>query len=180
MKKIIEALFLSVFSLVVVTGYAQEQQSFPAAWQGEWKGNLEIFGPQGKVNQVAMELHILPTDSADFSWTIFYGEDKAIGKRDYLIRLVDEKAAHFEVDEQNSIFLDAYLLGDKLIERFEVQGNMLSATTEKVDGKLIFEVFSGPLGEPRVTGGEMQGEESIPEVKSYRVNVRQKAILSLN
>ncbi|MCB0661496.1 MAG: hypothetical protein KDC24_02055 [Saprospiraceae bacterium] len=156
---------------------AQDQTSFPKSWQGEWKGTLEIFGPQGKVNEVAMELHILPTDSADFTWIIYYGEDKVIGKRDYLIRLVDEKSARFEVDEQNSIFLDAYLLGGKLVELFEVQSNILVATTEKVGEELIFEIISGRLNDPRTTGGEVQGEETIPEVKSFPVNVRQKAVL---
>lgn len=179
MKKVITFTFLFLaFGCVSLT--AQDLGSFPKSWQGEWKGMLEIFGPQGKVNQVAMELHILPTDSADFTWTIYYGEDKAIGKRDYLIRLVDEKKAHFEVDEQNSIFLDAYLLGGKLVERFEVQGNMLLATTELAGEELIFEILSGQLNEPRITGGETQGEETIPEVKSYPVHVRQKAVLKRN
>lgn len=177
MKKKIKVLQLAIFCLATVAVYAQQDKAFPASWQGEWKGTLEIFGPQGKVNQVAMELHILPADSSDYSWTIYYGEDKVLGKRDYLIRQVDEKEARFEVDEQNSIFLDAFLLGDKLIERYEVQGNLLTATTEMAGDKLVFEILSGPMTDPRISGGEQQGENTIPEVKSYLVNVRQKAIL---
>lgn len=170
-------LVIFLFAFCTTSLFAQDLKDFPKAWEGKWKGQLEIFGPQGKVNEVEMELHILPSDSTDYTWTIIYGPDKEKGKRDYIIRMTDPKKAQFEVDERNSIYLDAYLLGGKLFERFEVMDNMLLATTEMVGEELWFEILSGTMLNPRSTGNTTHGEDEIPEVKSYQVNVFQKAVL---
>jgi hypothetical protein len=176
MNNAVNILFF-ILAFATISLPAQDVANFPKAWEGKWKGQLDIFGPQGKVNEVEMELHILPSDSTDYTWTIIYGLDKEKGKRDYIIRLKDAKKAQFEVDERNSIYLDAYLLGGKLFERFEVMDNMLLATTEKVGDELWFEILSGSMLDPRSTGNTMQGEDEILEVKSYMVHVFQKAVL---
>ena len=50
--------------------------NFPASWEGKWKGQLEIFNANGKVQELPMELHILKSDTSDsFSYSIIYGPD---------------------------------------------------------------------------------------------------------
>ena len=84
-----------------------------------------------------MELHILPIDTSDaWSWTIFYGEDKVKGKRDYQLIPKDVEKGIYQVDEQNSILLDAYLFDGKLFERFEVMGCLLYTSPSPRDATL--------------------------------------------
>lgn len=163
---------------LAIPGSAQKDTSFPAGWSGMWAGTLEIFAARGKVQSVPMELHILPIDSITYTWSIIYGEDKIAGKRDYEIKAVDAAKGVFIIDEKNSIVLDAFLLGGKLFEDFEVDGNRLLSMTEKSGDQLHFEIISSHSQSARITGGVKSEEEDIPEVKSFPVRVRQYAVLS--
>ena len=151
---------------------------FPKDWKGKWAGELKIFTGEGLKQTLPMELHILPLDSSEnWSWTIFYGEDKVAGKRDYILQPKDVEKGIWQVDEQNSILLDAYLFDGKLFERFEVMGNLLTTTTELQGDKLVWEIISGSLTKTTSTGDTVDGTDTIPEVKSYPINVMQRAVL---
>ena len=116
---------------VWVDAETRDSIDFPQDWKGKWAGELKIFSNEGLKQSLPMELHILPSDTSDtWSWTIFYGEDKEAGKRDYLLRPVEPEKGIWQVDEQNSILLDAYLFDGKLFERFDVGGSLLTSTTE--------------------------------------------------
>ncbi len=152
---------------------------FPKDWEGKWAGELKIFANTGLKQTLPMELHILPIDTADaWTWTIFYGENKVTGKRDYLLKPKDVEKGIYQVDEQNSILLDAYLFDGKLFERFEVMGNLLTTTTELRGNNLVWEIISGSLLNTTSSGNTIQGTDTIPEVKSYPINVMQRAYLS--
>ena len=152
---------------------------FPDDWKGKWSGELKIYSNDGLKRELPMALHILPIDTSDaWSWTIFYGEDKVAGKRDYLLIPKDAAKGIWRVDEQNSILLDAYLFGGKLFERFEVMGSLLTTTTELQGDKLVWEIISGSLENTTSTGNTIDGTDTIPEVKSYPIKVMQRAYLS--
>ncbi|MEM1217255.1 MAG: hypothetical protein AAGH79_00010 [Bacteroidota bacterium] len=175
--RFIGGLFL-IFCLFLNTNLAA-QGGFPESWAGKWAGTLEIYNAKGLAQSLPMQLHILPIDSTNrYSWGIIYGEDIEKGLRDYELMPVDTSLGHYQVDEKNGIILDAYLLGDKLFERFEVMGNLLLTTTELRGENLYWEIISGSL-EPIVTtgGGEYEGEE-IPPVGGYSIVVLQRAVLS--
>ncbi len=153
--------------------------SFPQSWKGKWKGDLEIFSRKGKAQTIPMELHIFPLDSTDaWSWTIYYGEDKITGKRDYVLKPKDVEQGIYVVDEQNSILLDAYLFDGKLVERFEVMGSLLTTMTELRGDQLVWEIISGSTENLTSTGDTIDGTDTIPEVKSYPMTVMQRAYLS--
>ena len=155
------------------------QGGFPESWTGKWGGTLEIYNAKGLARELPMQLHILPIDSTNrYSWGIIYGEDVEKGLRDYELMPVDTSMGHYQVDEKNGIILDAFLLGDKLFERFEVMGSLLLTTTELRGDQLHWEIISGSL-EPILTtgGGEHEGEE-IPPVNGYSIVVLQRAVLS--
>lgn len=157
------------------TGTAQDG-FFPQSWEGRWAGNLQVFNPDGKVQDVPMQLLIEPRDSAH-SWTIIYGRGEEADRREYLLRPVIPERGLYSIDEQNSIVLDAIYIGGKLYSRFEVAGNLLLSTVELQGDGLHYEIVSGKLEPRNITGGEEREGEEIPEVKSYPVVVRQVAVL---
>ena len=154
------------------------QGGFPESWSGKWGGTLEIFSAAGLSQAIPMQLHILPIDSTDrYSWSIIYGEDIEKGLRAYELIPVNPAMGHYQVDEKNGIILDAFLLGDKLFERFEVMGNLLLTMTEMRGEQLYWEIISGSLEPIQTTGGEEYEGEDIPPVNGYNVKVMQRAIL---
>ncbi len=153
-----------------------QEYTFPDDWEGEWVGELLIYSGNSIQQKVEMELHILPIDSSDsYAFTIIYGLDKEKGKRPYEIFAVDTIKGHYKVDEKNSIVLDEYLFGNKMVSRFEVMGNMLLSSYERTAQGILFEIFSGSTKTPTKTGGT---SDDIPEVKSYPIKIRQYAVLS--
>jgi len=101
------------------------------------------------------------------------------GTRAYLLKTIDASIGHYAVDEQNSIQIDAYLLGEKLVQRFEVMGNLLDTFIEKRGDNLVWEIFSGKNQATNITGDTVQDGEDIPRVKTFSMGVYQKCILSL-
>lgn len=172
MKSILATLLL--FPVIWVFG----QNNFPAAWQGEWTGKLEIVTAAGKVQELPMELHILPVDSSEnFTWTIIYGEDREAGTRPYELVILDAAKGLYAIDEKNSIQMEAYLIGGKFYQWFEVQGSLITTATWLEGEELVWELVSGSIEPVSTTGGqEMEGEE-IPPVKTFPVKVLQVARL---
>jgi len=180
MKKLTFILFFALNTLVLFAQNPLDSLSFPVSWEGIWKGELEIFNARGLTQSLPMELHILPIDSADrFTWTIFYGTDTIAGKRAYELVSIDAEKGLYAIDEKNSIQMEGYLLGGKFFQRFEVMGNLLLTSTEKISKtELIWEIISGKLEAVNSTGKkEVEGEE-IPEVKTYPIHILQRAKLT--
>lgn len=158
--------------------FAQNTSPIPSDWLGKWSGTLEIYTAKGLTQSVPMQLHILPTGSADrWTQTIYYGEDTIAGKRDYELVVIDAATGHFATDEKNTIVMDCYLLGEKLYNRFEVMGNLLLASTEMVGENLVYEVISGSMEPVSITGDQKFQGQDIPPVKAFPVKVRQVAVL---
>ena len=155
--------------------------TFPASWVGKWQGTLEIFNEKGKQQELPMQLHILPIDTANrYTWTIIYGEDATTGTRAYELVTVDAERGLYAIDEKNSIQMEAYLLGNKLFQRFEVMGSLLLTTNElRADGTLSWEIISGKLEPVSITGDEKVEGKDIPAVKAFPIGILQRAILRL-
>ncbi len=171
---------ISRILILLMAGFSQigiaQDEFFPQAWEGRWAGRLEIFNPDGKVQDVPMQLIIEPRDSTH-GWTIIYGEGEEASRREYLLKGVQPDRGLYVIDEQNTIVLDAIYIGGKLYSRFEVGGNLLLSMAELQGDVLHYEIISGRLEPRNVTGGEEYEGEEIPEVKSYPVVVRQLAVL---
>ncbi|MFM2269032.1 MAG: hypothetical protein RL757_2473, partial [Bacteroidota bacterium] len=131
------------------------KDSFPLAWVGNWAGTLEITNAKGIAQRVPMELIIEKTDSSQrFRWAIVYGEDKKTGLRDYYLDIIDPKKGLYIVDEGNGIRLESYLLGNKLMASYVVEGNAMTVTEEKNGDQIVFEIVfwkDKPVSE---TGGK--------------------------
>ena len=148
---------------------------FPEDWAGNWEGQLEIHNGGGKTMDLKMGLNIAPVDSGKYTFTILYYGKNGTDERLYELLTVDARKGHYQVDEKNSIVLDDYFFMNKLYSRFEVMGNLLLVTYELRGEEMIFEVISGKMGEEHtvITGGQ----DSIPKVTSYPIQVMQRGIM---
>ena len=154
--------------------------SFPAGWSGDWAGNLEIFNDKGLVQTVAMEIEIHKLDTSTqgrYTFGLIYGS-KAQDWRPYELVPVDPARGLWRDDEKNSIVLETYQYGPKLLSWFVVQGSRVLSILEKTGlNTLVFEIVSGQETPVSTTGNTKQSEEDIPEVKTYPIGVYQRAVL---
>jgi len=165
--------------------FARHQQDtvityvFPDDWLGIWEGTLDIYKNQKIVQTVPMTLEHLKTDTSGvYIWAIIYGEDKVSGRRPYELKTKDVSKGHYIADEKNGILLDGYIFANKYISHFEVMGNQLTSIYERTGDSLIFEIIVNSSTPIQITGNvKAEGEETIPEVKSFPITGYQKATL---
>lgn len=154
---------------------------FPASWSGNWHGTLDIFNAQGKAQSVPMwvEIHKIDTSTTGrYTFGLVYGSKEQDWRPYELVPVAPEKGI-WKVDEKNSIEMESYQYGPKLLCWFTVQGNRILCTYEKRESDMLFEVYSGKEAAVSTTGNTKQGEEDIPEVKTFPFGVFQRAILTL-
>jgi hypothetical protein len=170
-----------IFVFLAFATLAPAQEQFPASWSGDWKGTLEIFNGAGKVQSVEMTLELHKIDSSKtgrYTFGIVYGSKKTDYRPYELVPVAPEKGL-WKVDEKNSIAMESYLYGPKLLCWFVVEGNRVLCTYEKIDEKhLVFEVLAGKETPVSNTGDTMLGEEKIPPVISYPFSAFQRAMLT--
>jgi hypothetical protein len=162
-------------------GWSQsEHTTFPDSWQGDWNGTLDIFNGKGKVQSVEMTVEIHKIDTSKegrYTFGLVYGSKEQDWRPYELVPVAPEKGL-WKVDEKNSIAMESYQYGPKLLCWFTVQGSRILCTYEKTDEKtLVFEVMAGAETAVSTTGNTRQGEEEIPEVKTYPFGAFQRAIL---
>ncbi len=152
---------------------------FPQDFTGKWGGQLDVFRPEGVVQTVPMELHILPLTDTSYTYTIIYGEDKVAGKRDYFIFQGADGQHHWVCDEQNTILLDGYYLGKTYQSVFTVMGTYLVSNLEHRGDHLVYSIQSGKEDPVRKTGNAVHQGEDIPPVSSFKIAGYQRATLHL-
>ena len=146
---------------------------FPTDWTGNWAGDLSIF-KNGKLSRtLPMKLSIFPQGDS-VQWTIQYD---TMDTRPYTLKVVDKEKGVYLVDEHNSIQLESYLFGQKLISQYTVMGNQITIMEEKQGNTIIFEVLMSKNEPVSTTGGQKVDGEDIPEVITYPVRIYQKAVL---
>lgn len=172
MKKYV---FLFVCCLAGSISLFAQKQDFPKAWEGIWKGELQIMNVKGVQMQLPMELHILPIDSSKWTWKIVYApKDKPRDERNYELIVKDKAKGHYAVDEKDGIILDAFYINGNLYSEFAVQGTEI-LSIDRLEGKnLVVEMIVKPSKEIAVTGGT---SEEVPPVSSYQISSQHKAVL---
>ena len=142
------------------------QNDFPISWIGIYQGTLDIYSDKGLQQSVPMKLEIAPKDNNtdQWVWAITYGPDSIAGRRSYELITVESEKGHYQIDEKNSIILDAYLRGNIFVSRFSVMGNLLDCTYEKLGDEIIFTIVMGKEAGLSDTGGEVIKGDTIPSV----------------
>ncbi|MBK9387119.1 MAG: hypothetical protein IPN34_20070 [Planctomycetes bacterium] len=143
-----------------------------APWQGQWRGELELWQRDGVARRVPMELHVQPVSASEWTWTIVYGAPSDRQERRYALRAKDGGA--LEIDERNGIVLPLQRFAQRFFSRFSVGTSELLARYELVgEGELLYEMISAGGAEAGKTGGA--GE--TPEVVTAPVCGFQRALL---
>lgn len=93
--------------------------------------------------------------------------------------MVDIDRGVYQIDEKNTIVIDSYYKTGIFTSFFEVMNSYIISTYTKKKDSIIFEIIAANGKKLNITGNSKFNEEDIPEVKSYLVNGRQKAILKL-
>lgn len=152
---------------------------FPFDALGYWKGEIEIFMDTGRVQKLEMAMLIAESpDPSVYEWKIIYNPDSdKEDRRNYLLLTIDSETGHYQIDEDNGIILDCYLLDNKLISTFEVSGSILTTINTFIGDGMVFEVIMGPSKEINITGDIKVGEHTIPPVKSFKTSTYQRAFL---
>jgi hypothetical protein len=153
---------------------------FPASWTGNWTGTLQIYNSNGMVQSVSMTVEIAKLDTSlqgRYKFGLIYGS-KDQDWRPYELVPVDPAIGIWKVDEKNTIAMESYYYGNKLMCWFVVQGSRILCTYEKIsDKELVFEVMSGAEKAASTTGNSTHQGEAIPEVLTYPIGTFQRAIL---
>ncbi|TNE54672.1 MAG: hypothetical protein EP344_14035 [Bacteroidetes bacterium] len=181
MRRILACCALFLFGSIVLCGQITDTLGFPASWTGDWHGTLDIFNARGKVQSVPMWIEIHPIDTSTtgrYTFGLVYGS-KTEDYRPYELVPVEPEKGLWRVDEKNSIVMESYQYGPKLLCWFTVQGSRVLCTYEKRGDDMLFEVYSGAEKPVSTTGNTQQGEEEIPEVQTFPFNVFQRAVLQL-
>lgn len=153
------------------------QTAFPKSWEGNYKGELQIFGVDSVKMKLLMKLDILQKSDSVYQFKISYDFKGKEDIRDYELKIVDAKSGKYVIDEKNTIVIDAYYKMGILTSFFEVMDSYIISTYTKMNDDLIFEIISADGKNPTSSGNAKFESEDIPEVKSYLVNGRQKAVL---
>lgn len=169
--------FFSCLVLVFLNFKSWSQESFPASWEGNYKGDLEIYGVDSIAMRVTMILNIKKKSDSIFKWKITYNFKGKVDVRDYILKLIDAKNGHYTIDEKNTIVIDSYFRANILTSFFEVQDSFIVSTYSRKGNSIIFEIISANGKKRTSSGNKLFEGETIPKVNSYLVNGRQKAVL---
>jgi len=163
---------------IVLINAPEKQISFPEDWMGYWKGDLEIYKKNKLVRTLPMALDHAYTDTIGYyKWAIIYGADTIAGRRDYYLNTVDAAVGHYQTEERNSIFLDSYLFGNQLVAYYDVGTVAIQSTYTRSGDEIHFEILAMGTEPIALTGNQIIAGDTIPEVRSYPVTTKQKAVL---
>jgi hypothetical protein len=128
---------------------------------------------------VNVELHIkeIIKDSVH-EWNLMYvfkGKEKK-DKRPYELRLLNRKTGEVEIDEKNSIKLNGKYFNDKFVFLFELEQVKILTQYTLQKNAIIMEHITFPQKFIE-SGGTIQGNDTIPKVKSIPVSGRQMAVM---
>lgn len=171
-------LFFLLLSLpLFLTAQTDTLPAFPEDFRGEWAGELRIYNARGLAMGLPMVLSILPVNDSTWTYTLHYDPEGRNDRREYFIKRGPDGPHHWICDEENSILLDGYYLGDTYQSVFTVMGSYLVNTVRHAGDHLIYAFNSGSDAPVRISGNEVISGDTIPTVNSYKVAGYQRALL---
>lgn len=183
MNKLLITLLFSIFlfsckAQTPTINKATPKDNFPTNWVGSFKGDLQIYSVDSVGMKLAMTLDISKISDSIYQWkTTYKVEGKEADIRDYELKISDKKRGNYILDEKNSIEIGSFYRNKTLTSFFEVEGSYLVMTYTKINDGIIFEITAATGKKITKSGNTKHNGEDIPEVTSYFVNGKQKAIL---
>jgi hypothetical protein len=175
MKLFVKICCFLVFILSLST---QAQETFPKSWEGSYEGKLEIYKVNGIAMAPTMKFEIAQKTDSIYTWKMTYILNGKEDVRDYELILKDTEKGIYTIDEKNTILIDSYYRNGILTSFFEVMDSFIITSTQKLNsGELMFEIIAAQSKNSNKSGNKKYQGQQIPEVTSYLVNGRQKALL---
>lgn len=121
-------------------------------WVGKWNGNCTITPEYDGIKQLKSSLEVKIQDKG-LSWLLIYDYNGAIPTevRNYELKIEDEKAGHYVIDEKNGLLLDAYLNNGVLFSPFTINGLLITARYEFKKSTMTLEMPSYGVTPHRTT-----------------------------
>ncbi|WP_456421911.1 hypothetical protein [Lutibacter sp.] len=174
MKNSIKVLFLIFF---MFSNNLFSQESFPKSWEGNYQGELQIFDVDSVKMKVTMKLTIVKKTDSVYQWKMMYDFKGKEDIRDYELKIIDFKKGHYIIDEKNTIEIAGYYKMQTFTSFFEVMNSYIISTYTKNNEDILFEIIAARTDKPSFTGNSKYKEVGVPEVKSFFINGRQRAML---
>lgn len=171
-------LILGLNSCKSTSNLVVKKENFPASWVGNYKGNLQIYSIDSIAMKLEMKLDIIKKTDSIYNWTITYNIKGKEDVRAYELHSIDTKKGHYIIDEKNTIKIDAFYRNRIFTSFFKVMNNYIIASYTKENNQIIFEIISANDKKTTITGNTKHKGEDIPEVITYFITGRQKAILT--
>ncbi len=166
--------------MICETVFAQmNTELLPSEMTGVYEGKVKIYRQNVLQEEVAMKLEI-DQDSIErgISWVMTYGEGEEKSVRPYSVRTINAASGHFEMDEHNGIVLHMQKVLDQYYSYFHVENSLLEAVYTFQDGNtIVFEIKMYHIDVNHTTGDNDFEGDRIPAVKSFPLQVYQRAVL---
>ncbi len=153
------------------------QESFPKSWEGNYNGELQIYGVDAVQMKLSMKLDIVQKSDSIYHWKITYDLKGKEDIRDYELVIVDSKKGIYKIDEKNTIEINSYYKNGVFTNFFKVSNSILVLSYTKSNEDIVFELIAVDTRNTKISGNTTFKGEEIPEVTSYLVNGRQEAVL---
>ena len=135
---------LIFFILLLFTFPISGQNYFPDQCTGVWEGLMTIYANGEAKDSVPVKMTIEKVpDTLIWKWKTEYLSEKYPITKDYKLVLEDPTSNRYLLDENNGIFLYAYVYGNKMYSNFEVEGTYINSVYILNGDELIFEITSG-------------------------------------
>lgn len=148
---------------------------FPLDWLGTYEGPLIISASATKTDTAMMRLQITSPDAQGYyPWIISYGDE---APRYYGLEAINTTAGHYVIDEFNSIKVSGFTKENHFICRFNVMGSDLLVDYQREAEGIRVRFYISSINSITTTGGEVFGQDTIPQVKAFPIMVYQEALL---
>ena len=128
-------------------GMVQETKApsiFPEKCLGTWEGTMKIYSYNTLRDSVKVRFTAAKTNvKGVYTWKTEYLSATTPMIKDYKLVIDDLDKGRYKLDEGDGVELIEYNVNNKLYSLFKVNDIWLTATTQLLDDKLIFEVTSG-------------------------------------
>jgi hypothetical protein len=162
-----------MLALAITVALQQKTFEFPKDFVGTWSGEMVWTRTAGGPSQkVPMRLKIVPTTGETYTYQLTYGE-KGADDRPYLLKPVDAKKGHWQVDERNGIILDHFWVDQAFIGVFTVGGNTIFTRDRREGDTLITELTTYEAATLTKSGDK----NGVPAVTSNRILSVQRCVM---
>jgi hypothetical protein len=151
-------------------------KGIPSSWLGSYKGNMEIFTPNGLQQAVVVQLDLFIMDRENYwNYNMSYlsPQGEVLSTKAYHI-FYDETNKKLWMDEGDSLLIEMTRMGNCLFDHYELSGMFFNSSLCQQEEDLVFEISGG---QKKASYKSPFIEEADGVVESMRVSFLQRVVL---